>query len=55
MGRGGDFGGTITTIQDNIIAMSVNGSNNNKRKSNYRENTSNKGDRQPPPFLNHYK
>ena len=33
MGRDRDFDGSITKVQDDIIAMTVNGNNNNKRKT----------------------
>ena len=55
MGRDGDFGGSITTVQDDIVAMIAKNGNNHKRKNDYHENTSSKQPRQPPPFINHYK
>ena len=55
MGPDDDCSSSITTVQDNIVAMIDNGSNDNKRKNDDRENTSNKRNRQPPLFINHYK
>ena len=55
MGRDGDFGGSITTIQDDIVTIIAKNGNNNKRKNDDRENPSNKRARQPPPFINHFK
>ena len=55
MGRDGDFGGSITTVQDDIVAMIAKNGNNHKRKNDDQESTSTKRPRQPPPFINHYK
>ena len=55
MGRDGDFGGSITTVQDDIVAMIAKNGNNHKRKNDDQENTSTKRPRQPPLFINHYK
>ena len=47
MGRDCDFGGLITTVQDNIVAMIAKNGNNHKRKNDNHEYTSNKRPRQP--------
>jgi len=53
----GNFGGAITTIQEDIVAMMAVKTNKRKKKDNYNEKNSKK-DRQkkdPPPFLTHFK
>ena len=37
MGRDGDFGGSITTVQDDIVAMIAKNGNNHKRKNDEQE------------------
>jgi len=53
----GNFGGAITTIQEDIVAMMSVNTTKRKKQNNYNEKNSKKDrkEKDPPPFFTHFK
>ena len=55
VGRDGDFGGSITTVQADIVAMFAKDGNKRKTREDVDEDKNKRIRHQPPPFLTHFK
>ena len=55
VGRDGDFGGSITTVQADIVAMFAKDGNKRKTREDVDTDNNKRIRHQPPPFLTHFK